>query len=131
MVKNMTGVAIARTAVQYVLAKVLASAFGVTLVTALVEVVGVDVNNETVKEWIVNTTALFLLGIVVWVVNKVGKNFSWINSIISLGLSRTGPAYVPNDADAVVSVANPNGKDTVTTIDTPPPGPNDPGLKKV
>lgn len=129
-VGNMSGVAVARTAVQYVLAKLLSSAFGVTAVTALAEVAGVDVNDPTVKEWIVNTTALFILGIVVWVINKFGKNFSWINSVISLGMSRTGPAYVPNNADAVVSTANPNGADTIKAVDTPPmAGPNDP--KKV
>lgn len=123
MIRNMTGIAIVRTIVQYALAAVMTSTFGATAVTFLTESVGLEIDTE----WIVNATSVFLLGVVVGLVNKFGKNFAWINKVISLGLSRTGPAYVPNDADAVVSVANPVGADTVKAVDTPPEaGPNTP-----
>jgi hypothetical protein len=126
MVRNMTGIAIVRTIVQGVLARLLATAFGVSAVTFLAETFGIDVSNPDTQAWIVEGTSVFLLGVVVGLVNKYGKNFAWINKVVSLGLSRTGPAYVPNDVDAVVSVANPVGVDTVTPIDTPPPGPDQP-----
>jgi hypothetical protein len=122
MIRNMTGIAIVRTIVQYGLAAVMTSTFGAKAVTFLTESLGMELDTE----WIVNVTSVFLLGVVVGLVNKFGQNFAWINKVISLGLSRTGPAYVPNDVDAVVSVANPVGVDMVTPIDTPPPGPDQP-----
>jgi hypothetical protein len=116
----MTGTAIVRTFVQWGLAKLLASAFGVAAVTFLTEQIGFEINREALTNGV---TALLMAG-VIWAVNHYGKRFAWINKIVSLGLSRTGPAYVPNDADAVVSVAVSGGPDTVNTVDTPPPGPN-------
>lgn len=126
MIRNMTGIAIVRSIVQFTLAALMTSAFGKRLVTLLAEVVGIDVANPEIQSWIINVSSLFLLGVVVGLVNKFGVSFAWINKVISLGLSRTGPAYVPNDADAVVSVANPVGEDTVKAVDTPPAGPNTP-----
>lgn len=119
MVKNMALIAVVRTLVQRLIALALTSVVGVAILDFLQDA-GVTLNEAVIVEAI----TLFVMGLVVWVVNTLGPKFSWINKIISLGLSRTGPAYVPNDADAVVSVASPTGTDTVRAVDAPPPGPN-------
>ena len=119
--------AVVRTFVQWGLAKIMASAFGVGVVTFLAEELGFTITEDQ-RAWIVNGTTALLMGGVVFLVNKFGKRFAIINKIVSLGLSRTGPAYVPNAADAVVSTAKEGETDTVdtiTTIDVPPPGPNE------
>lgn len=120
MIKSMVWIAVIRTMVQSLLALGLATAVGTQIVDGL-QSIGIPFN-ETV---IVETVAVFLLGLVVLVVNWLGPKFAWINKVMSLGLSRTSPAYVPNDADAVVSTAHANNTDSVKVIvDTPPPGPN-------
>jgi hypothetical protein len=98
----------------------LASNVGVAIVN-WVENLGLTINVETIT----NAVTLFLIGLVVFIVNTFGPKFAWINKIVSLGLSRTGPAYVPNEADAVVSVANKTDVDVIKPVDVPPPGPND------
>lgn len=117
----MTGIAVVRSGVQWLIGLAVTSTVGSGIVTFLSEQLGIELDTA----WLVNTVSLFIFGIVVWLVNKFGKNFDWINRIISLGLSKTGPAYVPAGADAVLSTANPVGADTVRTVDTPPPGSNE------
>lgn len=73
---------------------------------------------------VTNIVSLFFVGLVVLAVNWAGPYFAWVNKVISIGMSRTGPAYVPNDADKVELEANASGADTITKTDTPPPGPN-------
>jgi hypothetical protein len=117
--KSMAWTAVVRTIVQGVIGMVLSSAFGVRIVE-LITSFGLAINVEVLT----NAVTLFLIGAIVWLVNTFGPKFAWINKLVSLGLSRTGPAYVPNNADAVVAVANPEGTDTVSAVDVPPPGPN-------
>ena len=116
----MTGTAIVRTLVQWGIAKILASSFGVALVTFLVTEFGYTPDPAVIA----NAVTGVLMLVVVYLVNTLGKKYAWINKLVSIGLSRTGPGYVPNSADAVVVKANPVGADTVTAVDTPPPGPN-------
>lgn len=123
MLQNMTLTAVVRTFVQWGIAKALSSAFGVAVITFLATEVGITVGEEQ-KAWIANIATGLLMGIVVTLVNQFGKHFAWINQFISLGLSRTGPGYVPNNADAVVVVANSGGADEVRSIDVPPVGAN-------
>jgi hypothetical protein len=118
----MAWTAVVRTIVQGVIGMFLASNVGVAIVS-WVENLGLTINVETIT----NAITLFLIGLVVFIVNTFGPKFAWINKIVSLGLSRTGPAYVPNEADAVVSVANKEAEDTIKPVDVPPPGPNDEG----
>lgn len=117
---NMAWTAVVRTIVQGVIGMFLASNVGVAIVN-WVENLGLTINVETIT----NAVTLFLIGLVVFIVNTFGPKFAWINKIVSLGLSRTGPAYVPNEADAVVSVANKTDVDVIKPVDVPPPGPND------
>lgn len=117
----MTGTAIVRTLVQWGLAKIMASTFGVALVTFLVEEIGWVPDPAVIANTV---TGVLMLG-VVWAANTLGKKYAIVNKIISIGLSRTAPAYVPNSADAVAVTANPAGSDTVRVIDTPPPGPDE------
>lgn len=119
MKTNMAWTAVVRTLVQGVIGMLLASSVGQNLVTWLTDI-GLPFN----ETWLVNAVTLFLIGLIVLLVNTIGPKFGWINQIISLGLSRTGPAYVPNDADAVVSHANATADDTITKVDVPPPGPD-------
>jgi hypothetical protein len=116
----MAWTAVVRTIVQGVIGMFLASNVGVAIVN-WVENLGLTINVETIT----NAVTLFLIGLVVFIVNTFGPKFAWINKIVSLGLSRTGPAYVPNEADAVVSVANKTDVDVIKPVDVPPPGPND------
>lgn len=120
MKTNMAWTAVVRTLVQGVIGMLLTSSIGQTIIS-WVEGLGMTVSVETIT----NAVTLFLIGLIVLLVNTFGPKFAWINQIISLGLSRTGPAYVPNDADAVVSKANSTADDTITKVDVPPPGPNE------
>lgn len=117
----MTGTAIVRTLVQWLIARFMASAFGASLVTFFVEEIGYTPDPVAIA----NAATGILMVVVVYAVNTLGKRYSWINKLISLGLSRTGPGYVPNQADAVVVTANPGGTDTTVAVDTPPPGPDE------
>jgi len=125
MFKSMVWTAVVRSLVQRLLEIALASAFGMGIVNFMASI-GIEFG-ETERTTIVQWVSVFLFGLIVAAVNALGPKFSWINKIISLGLSRTAPAYVPNDADAVVSKANVGSSDTVTAIDTPPPGPDNAG----
>lgn len=116
---NMAWTAVVRTIVQGVIGMFLASGPGQWIIEWVTSF-GLAINVETIT----NFVTLFIIGIVVWLVNTFGPKFAIINKIVSLGLSRTSPAYVPNNADAVVSVANKDQTDTVTSIDVPPPGPD-------
>lgn len=118
MKTNMAWTAVVRTLVQGTIGMLLSSSVGVSIVTWLTDA-GLTVD----ETWLVNAVTLFLIGLIVLLVNTIGPKFAWVNQIISLGLSRTGPAYVPNDADAVVSQANSTADDTITKVDTPPAGP--------
>lgn len=123
MKTNMAWTAVVRTLVQGVIGMLLTSSVGQSIIT-WVEGLGMTFSVETIT----NAVTLFLIGLIVLLVNTLGPKFAWVNQIISLGLSRTGPAYVPNDADAVVSKANAHNDDTITKVDTPPiPGPNEAG----
>lgn len=113
MLKNMTKIAVSRSVVQFILAAIMTSTFGSKLVTLLAEVAGIDVTDPAVQAWIVNVSSAFLLGVVVYAVNKLGKRFAWVNQIFSLGMAKTGPAYVPNAEEAVVLKANNGAADTV------------------
>lgn len=124
MFKSMVWTAVVRSLVQRGLEILLASTLGVQIVN-LLAAIGLDF--ESVREQVITGVSVFLFGVIVAIVNALGPKFAWINKFVSLGLSRTAPAYVPNDADAVVSVANKNTNDTVAVVDTPPPGPNDAG----
>lgn len=119
MKSTTTWTAVVRTIVQGVIGMLLSSAFGQNIVNAI-EGFGLTLNVEVLT----NAVTIFLIGVIVWLVNTFGPKFAWINKVVSLGLSRTGPAYVFNSADAVVLTANPIGDDTVRSVDTPPPGPN-------
>lgn len=121
MLQNMTLTAVVRTLVQWVISRALASAFGTAFVMFVTDELGLNLDIA----WVSNTATLLILGIVVALVNRFGKHFAWINQFISLGLSRTGPGYVPNNADAVVIVAKEGEADEMRSIDVPPPGPND------
>lgn len=119
MKTNMAWTAVVRTLVQGTIGMLLGSSIGQQIVEWLGGL-GMNVNVDTIT----NAVTLFLIGLVVLAVNTFGPKFAWINQIVSLGMSRTGPAYVPNDADAVVSKANAAADDTITKVDVPPPGPN-------
>lgn len=123
MFKSMVWTAVVRSLVQRLLEIGLATAFGMQIVN-LLSSLGFDWNDAT-RDSVVQWVSVFLFGVIVAVVNALGPKFSWINKFVSLGLSRTAPAYVPNDADSVVSTANKDATDTVTAVDTPPPGPDD------
>lgn len=123
--KNMTLIAVVRTFTQLLVSKALATSVGVAIVTTVAEWTGFEIT----QEWLENIALGLIMMLVVWLANKFGKTQSWINRVLSWNLSRTGPAYVTNDADAVVSVANSDSADTVTTVDTPPPGPDDAGAR--
>lgn len=125
MFKSMVWTAVVRSLVQRGLEILLASAIGMQIVNFLSSL-GFDWNDAT-RDTVVQWVSVFLFGVIVAIVNALGPKFAWINKFVSLGLSRTSPAYVPNDADAVVSVANKTETDTVTVVDVPPPGPNDGG----
>lgn len=49
---------------------------------------GIDVP----AEW-AEATILLLLGIVVFLLNKAGEKWPWINQLLSLGLSPSTPTY--------------------------------------
>lgn len=123
MFKSMVWTAVVRSLVQRLLEILLATAVGMQIVNLLASIgfEWSDATRDTIVQWV----SVFLFGVIVAVVNALGPKFAWINKFVSLGLSRTAPAYVPNDADAVVSVANKDATDTVTAVDTPPPGPDD------
>lgn len=121
MKTNMAWTAVVRTIVQGTIGMLLNSSLGEWIVARLTDF-GLTFNRDV----LVNAVTLFMIGAIVWLVNTFGPKFAWINQLVSLGLSRTGPAYVPNNADAIVSVANKASDDTITTVDTPPvEGPND------
>lgn len=122
MLKNMTLTAVVRTVMQWGIGKLIALPVGAALIAFVVDELGWNID----EAFLVNgATALTIAG-VVWLANKYGKKYPWINQILSWNLSRTGPGYVPNEADAVIVTANPSGTDTVRTVDTPPTvGPNE------
>lgn len=120
MKTNMAWTAVVRTLVQGTIGMLLGSSIGQQIVEWL-DGAGLPLNVDTIT----NVVTLFLIGLVVLLVNTFGPKFAWINQIISLGMSRTGPAYVPNTADTVVLEANAGSEDTITPVDTPPPGPNE------
>ena len=122
MFKSMVWTAVVRSLVQRGLEILLASTIGVQIVNFLAAI-GLDF--QSVRDQVITGVSVFLFGVIVAAVNWLGPKFAWINKFVSLGLSRTAPAYVPNDADAVVAVANKTGTDRVEVVDVPPPGPND------
>lgn len=117
---NMVVIAVVRSLVQRGLEWLAATVIGMRIVNFIISL-GIDVNPDT----LVTPISMFLFGLIVYAVNKLGPHFDWINKIISIGLSRTAPAYVPNDSDAVISVAHARSVDTVHSMDVPPPGANE------
>lgn len=116
----MVWIAVIRTVVAGIIGKLLDTAVGMQISEGIASI-GIPLPLDIITE----TVSVFFLGLVIFIANWLGPRFAWINKIMSLGLSRTGPAYVPNNADAVTNVAVPGGTDRTVVVDTPPPGPND------
>lgn len=119
-IKSMVWIAVIRTVVAGIIGKLLDSAIGMQIATFLA-----DFGIPLPLDIIIETVSVFFLGLVIFITNWLGPKFAIINKIMSLGLSRTGPAYVPNNADAVTNVAVAGGNDRTVVVDVPPPGPNE------
>lgn len=105
--------ALIRSIVGYLLAWLLATPPAAALLGWLTDTAGWRFDVDRATGWL----TVLLYGVVVYVGNKLGSRWGFINQILSLGRAKSAPVYIPNGQESVTATVTPPGAQTMVTVE--------------